>query len=258
MVFLLWGILTFVGCAAPKPEAAVRPFRFEHDTFAFANQTFWVYGEDPLTGRMTHVDREPRPDFAHRCFVLVRAAKEFHGHARFDPTAPVADEAEYRRLVRRVVAKSSRRVSDKARRVVIPGYPDLRSFSAAQEKAVKAEVGGPWQSYVQRGHWRMVFPFRRSHRERIAETLARRAASGAPLVVHVVDFPSLAINHALLIYGVEPAPEGYRFVTYDPNEPTRPLDLTYSHATARFEMPRTPYFRGGTIDVYEVYRSAWY
>ena len=28
--------------------------------------------------------REPKPDYAHRCFVLARAARQFLYHARFD------------------------------------------------------------------------------------------------------------------------------------------------------------------------------
>ncbi|MDO8348655.1 MAG: hypothetical protein Q7T30_00345, partial [Planctomycetota bacterium] len=201
---LLLGVALACGCSSrfPTSSSSPGPFTFEHDTFAFANQTYWVYQQDPATGRMSHLDRNPPPDFAHRCFVLVRAAREFKLHARFDPAAPPASEHDYRDAVRRIVRRSSRHPTAPADRVVIPGYPDLRSFSAAHEQWIQDEVGGAWQSYVQRGHWRMVLPFPDSHRERTARNLAAAAAAGSPTAVHVVDFPGLAINHALLVYGV--------------------------------------------------------
>ena len=45
---------------------------------------------------------------------------------------------------------------------------------------------------------------------------------------------------------------------YDPNEPGQPLTLVFDRATGRFTLPATPYFVGGRVDVYEVYRSWLY
>lgn len=254
-------VLAGAGCASRKPIPAPRAFDFQRDTFAFPNQTFWVYRRDPETGRMTHEDRVPRPTFAHRCFVVVRAAREFQLHARFDPDAPRATPGEYRRLVRRIVGRSSRRASAEEDRVVIPGFADLRSFSAAFPEPIQDRMGGPWQSYVQRGHWRMVFSFGPDHQEREANLLAAHLSGGAPVipaVLHIVRFPALTINHALLAYAVESTPEEHRFRVYDPNDPAEPLVLTFDRRTRCFDFPATPYFVGGRVDVYEVYRSAWY
>lgn len=250
--------LALAGCAAPSNRAAPTRFVFDRDTFAFANETYWVYRPDPATGRMTHENRVPPPEFAHRCFVVARAAKEFHLHARFEPAAPSVSSEEYRRLVRRVVGRSARRASPDADRVVIPGYPDLRSFSAAHPDVVRGELGGAWQSYTQRGHWRMVFPFSPSHQQREAELLAARFQApepAGPAVVHVVRFPALTINHALVVYGAESSPDRLTFAVYDPNEPQFPLTLVFDRHTRRFEYPPTPYFVGGRVDIYEVYRS---
>jgi len=250
-------LLSATGCAT-RPAPRVPPFRFDRDTFAFPNETFWVYHDDPATGRMTHENREPRPDFAHRCFVVVRSAKQFQLHARFDPAAPVASDSEYRRIVRRIVRRSTRTASPEAERIRVPGYADLRAFSAGQERVVKDELGPAWQSYVQRGHWRMVMPFSRDHQERTADTLAAKAADHTPVAVHVVDFPGLTINHALLVFGVSSTPETMRFQAYDPNDSSVPVLLEYDRATHTFSLARTPYYRGGPLKVYEVYRSWWY
>ncbi len=204
------------------------------------------------------MDREPPPEYDHRCFVVVRAAKQFRMHARFDPGAPVVSSDTYRALIRQVVGRSPRQGSPDTDRIVVPGYADLRSFSLPQEELLKETLGGAWQSYVQRGHWRMLFPFPPSCRASTASRLAAEMEAGHVAAVHVVDFPRLRINHALLLFAVKSNPEGDRFAAYDPNSPDRPIVLTYDARLRRFEMQPTAYFIGGPVNVYEVYRSWWY
>lgn len=250
--------LGWSGCAhRPQPPTA-RSFVFGTDTFAFANQTYWTYQEDPATGKMSHEPRVPPPDFAHRCFVVVRAAKEFWLHATFQPDLPRLSPAEYRSRVRTVVARSSRRASPGQSRIVFPGYSHLHQFSTDYCALLQEELGGAWQSYTQRGHWRMLFPFSESHQNRVAENLLATLPSTGVAVVHVVRFPALSINHAVLVYAAHPEPHAIRFDAYDPNDADQPVSLIFDRATGRFTLPRTPYFIGGRVDAYEVYRSAWY
>lgn len=61
-----------------------RRFQFERDTFAFHNELVWEYRFDPATCRPTTCRNEPPPTYAHRCFVMVRSARQFFYHARFD------------------------------------------------------------------------------------------------------------------------------------------------------------------------------
>ena len=68
--------------------AVRRRFEFERDTFAFPNELVWEYHFDAATGTTAARRRVPPPEYALRCFVLVRAARQFLYHARFDPTAP--------------------------------------------------------------------------------------------------------------------------------------------------------------------------
>lgn len=232
---------------------------FGSDTLAFANQTYWIYQEDPDTGKMTHVDREPRPDFAHRCFPVIGATKKFLLHAQFEPDQPAVDEAAYRRLVEKVLARSDRSASAPVERVVIPGYADLHTFSQAHEPLFKEEIGGAWRSYLQRGNWRMIFPFSRSHQNRVADEFAARLAkTPGAIAVHLVTFPELRINHAALLFEVDSTPEHHHFSAYDPNEPQRPVELRFDRKSRQFLFPETPYYQGGPVDVYEIYESFWY
>jgi hypothetical protein len=244
----------------PKPAEAVpsaqpRRFEFDRDAFAFANELFWEYRFDPATGRTTFARRVPPPGYAHHCFVLVRSARQFLYHATFDPACPVSDEAGYRRLVRKVVARNPRLPSAPARRVVIPGCDDLRAFSRAHETLLKAECGGAWQSYFLRSHWRMIFPVSRRHQERTARQLTDGLQQGRSPIVHLVRFPILTINHGVVVFGVRESGPEIRFQAYDPNVPAQPAELTYDRASRTFLFPANQYWAGGRVDAIEIYRT---
>jgi hypothetical protein len=207
---------------------------------------------------MTTHWRQPKPEYTLHCFVVARAARQFFGHARFDPMAPKARTETYRKLIRKVVRRNPRKISAPGKRVVIPGYANLREFSEAHEAALKAECGSAWESYFQRGHWRMLFPFSRRHQERMAEQLQVALAQHRPPIVHVVRFPSLTINHALLIFDCEETGEAILFAAYDPNVPEQPTALRFDGNSRTFSLPANQYFHGGRVDVYEVYHSVHY
>ena len=242
-----------LGCGVRRPEPAIgrAPFRFPDDAFAFANETVWEYDIDPATSRVRWRERDPAPAFSLRCGTIARAARQFYAGARFDSSAPVVDEATYRRLVRDVLRTDPRGPGE--RRVVIPGYPDLRSFSAAHEALTKAALAGPWQTYLQRGNWRMIFPFTGRHQRRLAATLLASLARGWPPIVHVLRYPRLTINHLVVVVAAEETPAEIRFRTYDPNDAAETVTLTYDRATRAFSFGRTPYFPGGPVKAYEVY-----
>jgi hypothetical protein len=234
-------------CTAPQ-----RPFDFRTDTFSYSNALVWVYHYD-AKGKWVSEKRVPKPDYTLHCFVVARCTKQFFDFAKFDPQQPVADAATYRRLIHRVVTMNPRRPVDDARRVVIPGYANLRAFSEAWEALLKAACGSAWESYIQRGHWRMIFPFTRHHQERTAEQLLARVQGNQPLVVHVLRFPSLAINHALVVFDAQADAKEIRFTIYDPNTPDKPGLLTYYRDRHTFYLPANSYFSGGLINVYEIF-----
>lgn len=249
-------IILLSGCATgPKADPAPpRAFNFQQDTFAYPNELVWEYFYD-TNGVWKNRRREPKPTYSLHCVVVARSARQFFDFARFDPQQPVADEATYRRLVRRVIRTNPRRRIPLEQRIVIPGYAGLRQFSQAHERLLKEECGGAWQSYVQRGHWRMIFPFSRHKEERVAQQLLEELQRNHPPIAHLVRFPSLMINHAILIFASDESPKEIHFLSYDPNHPAGPVTLTFDRQTRVFTLPYNDYFPGGRVDVYEIYHQ---
>jgi hypothetical protein len=235
-----------------------RRFEFDRDTFAFANELVWEYRLDPATQKMISRKNNPPPTYAHRCFVLVRSARQYFNHAQFDAALPVADGTTYRRIVREVVSRSPRKVSAGAGRVVVPGYESLRAFSQAQPALLKANCGGAWQSYVLRSHRRMILPVSRRHQENMAAQLARSLPVRRAVIAHLFRFPQLTINHGIVLYEMADTETGLRFTAYDPNQPGQPTELSYHRADRRFYFPRNHYWAGGPVNVVEAYCSLAY
>jgi hypothetical protein len=240
------------------PDHSARSFQFERDAFAFANELVWEYRCDPASGKADPPRNGPAPTYVHRCFVMVRSARQFFYHARFEPARAVADERTYRGLIRGVVSRSPRRPSVDADKLVIPGYDSLRSFSQAQATLLKAECGGAWQSYFLRSHWRMILPMSRGHQERMARHLVEVFPKRMAPIVHLVRFPQLTINHGIVLFDFNETGSEIRFTAYDPNVPEHPSELIYDRATRTFVFPRNHYWHGGRVDVVEVYRGWLY
>jgi hypothetical protein len=214
----------------------------------------WIYGYD-ANGKWVSHTREPKPTYWLRCFVVTRSARQFFLNAKFAPELPVADEATYKALIKRVISTNPRRAVPEAKKIVIPGYPDLHTFSRAHEKSLKEECGGQLQSYFQRGHWRMVMPFTRKEHQRMANQLVNHINQNQPVVVHIVRFPTLKINHVLLLFDAKEAENQIAFSAYDPNNPERATTLTFDRASRTYLLPANEYFPGGRVDVYEVYHK---
>lgn len=243
------------GCAASpaKTTPFTRPFVFGEDTFAYPNELYWVYQIDPETGKMTHDWRDPKPEYAQHCFVMARSARQFFQHARFETNQPPVDETTYRKLIRKIVSIDPRHELEPGEKIPIPGYANLHAFSQAQEASLKAECGGAWASYFQRGHWRMIWHFSKTHQQNMARQLVASIRRHRPPVVHVAHFPKLQINHALLLYEAKETEDEIEFVTYDPNFPDEPTQLFFRKNESRFYYPPQSYFPGGVVDVYEIY-----
>jgi len=246
------------GCASPRPIVPqARSFVFGQDTLAYDNELLWDYTFND-DGDWSARKHEPEPEYTRHCFVVVRTAKQFFLNARFDPTQPAPDQAACRKLVRRVVDSDPRNAAPEALRIVIPGYTNLHDFSAAWAPLLQAECGSFWQSYFQRGHWRMIFPFSRSHQEEAVRQLLDSVRANRPAIVHIACFPSLRVNHALLLYDARET-EGYIvFSVYDPNDASQSSQLTFDRVRRTFSYPTNRYFSGGDVNVYEVYVNRWY
>ncbi len=235
-----------------------RRFQFERDTLAFANELVWEYCCDPATGKTTTFRNEPAPTYAHRCFVMVRSARQFFYHARFASAEPAVGEQIYQALIREVVSRSPRQPSADTDKLVIPGYESLRSFSKAKAPLLKAACGGSWQSYFLRSHWRMILPMSRGHQERMARHLCEVFPKRFAPIVHLVRFPQLTINHGIVLFDFAEAKTEIRYAAYDPNVPDHSAELIFDRAARTFFFPRNHYWNGGRVDVVEVYRGWFY
>lgn len=232
-----------------------RQFDFSRDTFAFRNELHWEYLLDNATGKVTTRKNDPPPAYAHRCFVVVRSARQFFFHASFKKNLPTCSDEEFARRIREVVRRSDWQASLDSDRIVFPGFNGLREFSEARPELLKANCGAAWQSYITRRHWRMLCPFSRGGQAREAARLAQEISIGETPIVHVLRFPQLTINHALLVFGVSKSGGDIEFKTYDPNLPQTPAELIFRGAARSFYLPRTIYWAGGVLNVYETYRK---
>jgi len=254
----LLALALLCGCATSQPPADAFPrrFVFGQDTLAYSNELYWVYKVDPETGRTTHEPCEPKPTYALHCVPVARTARLFFQHARFETNLPPPDATTARTLVQQVLKRSPSVEVGKAERVVIPGYANLRDFSAAHEQLLKAECGSKWNSYFQRGNWRLIFPFSRRHQERMARRLVESIRRRRPPVVHLGDFPRLRLNHAVVLCDAREGDKEIEFSVYDPNDSSQPARLRFDRVSRRFYFPANFYFAGGRVDVYEIY-CAW-
>ena len=239
--------------APPRPAAIVAPdavsvpaFAFETDTFAFPNQ---------IRARNRGV-----PDlYANYCFVLARGVRQFHQFARFDPAAPRADRAQYERLVRAVAARAPWRPPlAPEERVVIPGYANLREFSAAEEAAVKAGLGGRFWTWVHWTNWRVTYErLPPGHQRKVLHQIRDELAAGRLVQLLVTNWPKPELNHTVVAYGYRRGPAGLELAVWDPNDPAAPGTVTFEESHERFWATRVYDTEQGAIRVFRMYYS-WF
>ena len=99
----------------------------------------------------------------------------------------------------------------------------------------------------------MIFPFSRRQQAQVAKQLAVRLKESGPAIVHVVRFPQLTINHAMLVFEAKETATGMQFAVYDPNDPTAPTSITFERENRSFFLPRNSYFFGGRVNIYQIY-----
>jgi hypothetical protein len=240
---------------------------FERDTFAFANETVWDYADGRIQS-LGHAPEASGERYTRRCFLLCRRALQFWKFARFEPEESPLAEGELAERIRAVAHRGAWKAPlPEAQRITIPGHHGLREISEAHSRLFKDTLGAGWPAYFRPGNVMIVFPPSRRHQGRLHRRLRERLAAGRPAVVWLVTFPSLRINHAVLVYALEdpeetePVAEAtgagrrFRYLVYDPNDVNAPKRLEYNPDTGTFSFERTFYFGGGPVDVRLVYRN---
>ncbi|MGH7991837.1 MAG: hypothetical protein ACREDS_16800, partial [Limisphaerales bacterium] len=173
----------------------------------------------------------------------------------FDAKQKIVADEIYGRLIRKIISQNPRRPSESQNQIVIPGYANLREFSAAREKLLKAGGGGAWRSYVLRSHWQMIFPISRAHQKQTAMQMLAALEQNFSPIIHLVKFPALTINHGMLLFGATETENSFEFAAYDPNDPEKPARLIFDRAKQTFFLPANSYWVGGELNVIEIYRN---
>jgi hypothetical protein len=234
-----------VATADLTAQAEVPGFVFATDTFTFPNQ---VRARTPPSEYL----------YANYCFVMARALRQFFLFARFEPTAPRLTHDAYVERVRAVVARRPWEPPlPPDDRIVIPGYADLREFSAAEEAAVKAGLGGRFWTFVHWTNWRVAFPVPAAQQERVARETIAELEAGRLVQLLVTNIPKIELNHTVVAFGYRQTTRGVEFAIWDPNEPEAPGVVLFDQERRRFWAERMFDTEPGVIRAFRMYHS-WF
>lgn len=248
-------LLLALGSAAVAGTVSSRPFDLHRDVFSFSNDTFFAYGVDEA-GQL-HITRREKPvPFAHSCFLLTRGVLQFRHFARFDPRLPKISREEYRQRVREIFRIPVWWPAP-IEPVVIPGFPDLYSFSRAYEGLLKENFGSWRLTYLRSGNWRMTMGHLRIGQAAAHRWLQKSLAEGRLRALYLASFPHM--NHVVVVYDSKLLPNGNtRYLVYDPNYPAEPSWVDYVPAERSFNFQKRWYFPGGRVNVMRVYISPFH
>ena len=244
--------LVTAACVHAPAQLAARPvatsvpaFSFTDDTFAFANAI------------REHTPRPHPPDlYANYCFVLARGLRQFHKFARFDPTAARVDAQEYTRLVRAVTSREPWDPSlPAAERVVIPGFANLRAFSAAEEGAVKAGLNARFWTLVHWTNWRVTMPLPDGHQAAVLDEVLDRIAAGGLVQLLITNWPKHELNHTVIAYAYRDVADGVELIVWDPNDPNEPGIISFDARQQRFVSSHVYDTSVGPIRLFRMYYS---
>jgi hypothetical protein len=238
-------------------DTAQSEFRFDRDTYDFANQTVFEYHEGHASLRHGSVVRKDA--YKRHCFVMCRTAMQFKKFALFDSRGTPVDDATLAARIRAVTHRDPWADSlPENKRIVFPGYKDLREMSKARRELMQASIGHGWPSYFRISNMRMVFQQSTTYQKATHDRLNAALARGEVFVVFLTTYPSLSINHSVLVYrrkSFSPNPGVERYLAYDPNHPESPRELTWSPHSRSFSYQKDWDFVGGFVRVYQVYNK---
>ena len=194
-MFGTWGKLASVVAwlsavaISATPARAVEPnFRFDRDTFAFANQTVFEYHDGHASLRKKSTVK--RDAYNRHCFVLCRTAMQFKKFARV--------RSQGRSLGRYAVgcSRSCRdtpsgvgRAIAENQRIVFPGYKNLREMSEARRELLQLNIGHGWPSYFRIGNARMIFQEGSGYQEKTHNRLNAALARGEVFIGFLTTYP---------------------------------------------------------------------
>jgi hypothetical protein len=237
----------------PATVRAPAPLRYPEDTYAFKNETVWNY----VGGSIQPETLETRQrQYTQRCFVLSRSLVQFWKFARFDPHAPPLAPDELARRIRQVCARSVWLPALAPKdRIVIPGYHDLHEASAKMAYVFQANLGLGWPFYFRAGNSVIAMWVTRALEDRLNGEIWHDLRFDTPTIVWVYRFPSLKMNHVVVIYSGTHDASGYHYHVYDPNYRDRFSHLDYDPKTRTYSFNPVYFFKGGPVTVRAIYRG---
>jgi hypothetical protein len=245
----------FAAVAFARAGSPASDFRFDRDTFAFANQTVFEYHEGHASLRKSSATK--RDAYNRHCFVMCRTAVQFKKFARFDPDSTPLDDASLAARIRALTRQATwTEPLPENQQIVFPGYQDLREMSKAHRELVQLNIGHGWPSYFRISNVRMVFQDGTKYQEQTHARLNAALARGELFVAFLTTYPRLSINHSVLIYqrkSSSPDPAVEHYLVYDPNHTESPRSLTWSTRDRAFSYQKDWDFIGGLVRVYQVY-----
>ena len=245
----------FAAATAAHGRDATSAFRFDRDTFAFANQTVFEYHEGHASLRKSSAAK--RGAYNRHCFVMSRTAFQFKKFARFESRSAALNDIALADRVRAVTRQPAwAQQLPENQRIVFPGYKDLKEMSKARRELVQLSIGHGWPSYFRISNARMMFQEGAGYQEETHARLNTVLAQGELFVAFLTTYPRLSINHSVLIYrrkSLSPNPGVDRYLVYDPNHSESPRELTWSASDRAFAYQKDYDFVGGFVRVYQVY-----
>jgi hypothetical protein len=243
----------FLRAYDPPPAPAPRPFSFATDTFSFANETVWNYVNGSVQKESPGARKR---EYTRHCFVVTRAAVQFWKFARFDPREKPLPPGELARRIREVTGRSTWLPAlPPEKRVVFPGYASLRAISAAEPGIFQANIGLGWPVYFRAGNMPITFPASRGMEAALNDEMVRDLRANTPTIVWLYLFPSLKINHVVVVFQVRREGNLFHYTVYDPNYAAAPKQLTFDATTGAFSYQPTFYFMGGAVTARAIYRG---
>jgi hypothetical protein len=231
-------------------------FDYKRDTLSFANWTVFTYEN----GRIVSHKNQYGHHYSRRCFVMTRAVEQFYKFARFEPNAPRVDDRELTKRVRNITRRPPwHDPLPSEKRIVIPGYSNLRQLSQDKTSLLQRNIGLGWVVYLRPGNVRMFYLHDKNYQAKTHELLERALASHEFFIAYLSDFPIMHINHSVLVYKHEQprtADGNDSYIAYDPNHPDGPRHLKWIEAKREFSFEKDREFPGGFTRVFQVYGKA--
>jgi hypothetical protein len=257
VLLIAFSSLHAIAAYEPATTPAPHPFHYATDTFAFGNETVWNYVNGDVQADSSKAKKEKR-DYTRRCFVVTRSAVQFWKFARFEPKAAPLSREQLATRIRHVTERSVwlPALPDN-QKTVFPGYANLREISAADPSVFQENLGLGWPVYFRTGNMPIVLPVYRETEASLNGEIFHDIQKNVPTIVWLYNFPSLSINHVVVVIGGAHEGNAYRYQVYDPNYTTGPKTLVFDATTRTFSYQPTFYFKGGAVNARAVYRGVF-